>query len=389
MRIVLTGGGTGGHVMPFEPIIDALRSAHLHEKSSLPSFVDPEELELFFLGVTTPEGDSLFEKYGVVSVSIPSGKRRRYFSLKNIIDALFTLPLGIVKALWAMWRIMPDVVVSKGGYASVPTTLAAIFYRVPIVLHESDVIPGSSNQFLARFASAITLGFAVSKEYLPKWVSKLFVTGTPVRVLVASSSKAAAKTSFGFSEHDNVVLVMGGSQGAQQINEALLSALPAVVEKTAVLHITGPLHYESVSKVASELLASSPNKERYKAYAHLTSQMSQALLCADAAVTRAGASSLAEIARLRIPSLIIPLASSANDHQRKNALAFEAAGGALVLEPNNVSPHILEQSITRLVTDASLRATLSKNVAALDFPNAAMDIASLALKIASGFRPTV
>lgn len=387
MRIVLTGGGTGGHVMPFESIIEALRAVHVRDMGSFPAFCEPNELELFFLGVTTPEGEALFKKYDVPSYQIPSGKRRRYVSIKNIIDLVYILPLGIVIALWRMWVLMPDAVVSKGGYASIPTTLAAVFYRIPILLHESDVIPGSSNTAMARFASAITLGFAVSQEYLSQWKSKLFVTGTPVRMFAATSEKNHAKRSFGFTESDRIVLVMGGSQGAQQINEALLPVLPAIVEHAGVIHITGQEHFAAVTKVAAELLASSDHKDRYKPYAYLTGQMALALLASDAAVSRAGASSLAEIARLRIPSLIIPLASSANDHQRKNALAFEAAGGALVLEPNNVSPHLLEQSITRLVTDTTLRQTLAKNLVALDFPNAALDIAHLALQLASGFRP--
>lgn len=387
MRIVLTGGGTGGHVMPFESMIEALRIVHEKEKRTLPDFLEPEHLELFFLGVVTPEGEALFRNYSVPLRHIPAGKQRRYFSLKNIIDGVYTMPLGIVIALWNMWQIMPDVVVSKGGYASVPTTFAAALYRIPIVLHESDVVPGASTMFLARFASAITLGFAVAKEYFPAFASKLFVTGTPIRMFAATGQKSHAKASFGFSPEDTVLLVTGGSQGAQQINEALLAVLAAIVEHAGIIHITGANNYPAITKVATELLASSAHKDRYKAFAHLTDQMTTALSAADAVLTRGGASALAEIARLRIPSLIIPLASSANDHQRKNALAFEAAGGALVLDPNNVSPHLIEQGITRLIQDTLLRETLAKNLAALDFPNAAMDIAVLTFKLASGFRP--
>lgn len=389
MRIVLTGGGTGGHVMPFESIIEALRTSHLAAKASLPDFLEPNELELFFLGVTTPEGDDLFKRYDVPSFHIPSGKMRRYASLQNAIDIFYYLPLGIIVALWRMWKMMPDAVISKGGYASVPTTIAAIFYRIPILLHESDVVPGVVNTTMARFAAAVTLGFAVSREYLSQYSHKLFVTGTPVRMFLSVSEKKEAKASFGLTKNDLMILIMGGSQGAQQINEALLAVLPAIIEHATVVHITGQIHFETVKKYAEELLSSSAYKDKYKPFPYLTSQMSKALQAADVTVTRAGASSLAEIARLRIPSLIIPLASSANDHQRKNALAFEAAGGALVLEPNNLSPHLLQQSVLRLTSDTTLREILSKNLEALDFPNAAMDIANLAIKLASGFRPTV
>lgn len=388
MRIVLTGGGTGGHVMPFESIIEALRAAHTKQLASLPAFLEPEELHIYFLGVANKEIHELFTRYNVPVYHISSGKIRRYFSPLTIIDLFFKLPLGILVALFRMWSIMPDVVVSKGGYGSIPSVLAAVVYRIPVLLHESDAIPGSSNLYLMKFASAVTVGFAVSREYLQNFTSKLFVTGTPVRMSLSPTNKKSAKQTFDIPENEMLLLVMGGSQGAKQINESLLAILPNIISKMSVLHITGPTQYEAVAKVSSEVLASSPRKSFYKSVPYLGETMTAALVAADLVVSRAGASSLAEIARFRTPSLIIPLADAANDHQRKNALAFEVAGGALVLDPTNLSPHLLEQSLTRLASDANLRQTLSKNLEALDFPNAASDIANLTFQLASGFRPT-
>lgn len=387
MRIVLTGGGTGGHVLPFESIIESLRATHVKEKTSLPGFLDPETLELFFLGVSNAEIDKLFSRYSVTVTHIPSGKIRRYISGLTILDIAFKLPLGICIALWRMWKIMPDVVVSKGGYGSIPSVLAAVVYRIPILLHESDVVPGSANKILMKFASAIAIGFSVSQQYLQQYTPKLFVTGTPVRLALPHSNKQSAKAVFGFPQTRIMLLVMGGSQGAKQINEALLAILPSIVSKMSILHITGSTQYDAVAKVASEILASSPNKANYKSVPYLGDTMASALVAADVVVARAGASSLAEIARLRVPSLLIPLADSANDHQRKNSLAFEAAGAALVLDPTNVSPHLLEQGITRLVSDTPLRESLANNLAVLDFPNAASDIAKLTFQLATGFRP--
>ncbi|HSX25206.1 MAG TPA: UDP-N-acetylglucosamine--N-acetylmuramyl-(pentapeptide) pyrophosphoryl-undecaprenol N-acetylglucosamine transferase [Candidatus Andersenbacteria bacterium] len=389
MRIVFTGGGTGGHIMPFESIIEAVRIQYTEKKSLLPAFTDPEELSLFFLGVVTPEGKEFFDRYQVATYDIPSGKVRRYISFLTITDILFQLPLGIIIALIRMWIIMPDVVVSKGGYGSIPTTVAAILYRIPILLHESDVTPGASNEFMMRFASAITLGFAVSREYLSQYSKKLFVTGTPTRTLISKDRKKDSKTSFGFPESEHVVLVMGGSQGAQQINDALIGSLPTLINDMAIIHITGEAHHAAMEKIAGEFLATSSRKTMYKSFPSLQgADMARALMAADSAVTRAGASSLAEIARLRIPSLIIPLASAANDHQRKNALAFEAAGAALVLDPNNVTTHLLSQGIERLISDQQLRTAIVKNIEALDFPHAALDIATLALELASGYLPS-
>ncbi len=387
MRIVLTGGGTGGHVMPFESIIESLRASHLKEKSSLPDFLDPEDLSITFLGVTNTEISELFHRYDVPVKHIPSGKIRRYASPLTVIDMLFKLPLGVIIALYRMWQIMPDVVLSKGGYGSIPSVFAAWIYRVPILLHESDVVPGSANSSLMKFASAITLGFAVSREYLEAFSSKLFVTGTPVRIAPSHTNKQGAKKTLGFEENEMLLLVMGGSQGAKQINEALLAILPSLIGKMSVLHITGSTQHAAVSKVASEILATSPRKAFYKSVPYLGETMTTALVAADATVSRAGASSLAEIARFKLPSLLIPLADAANDHQRKNALAFEAAGAALILDPSNLSPHLLEQGIMRIVSDSFLRETLSKNVVPLDFPGAASDIAKLTFQLASGFRP--
>ncbi len=388
MKIVLTGGGTGGHIMPFESIIEAIRTIYAVKKESLPSYTDPEVLELFFLGVTTKESDELFHRYGVPVYHISSGKMRRYASALNIIDMLFRLPVGIASALFRMWRIMPDVVVSKGGYGSIPTTIAAAIYRIPILLHESDVVPGSSNAFMMKFASAITLGFAVSRQYLEQFTGKLFVTGTPTRAMLATDNKKISKQSLGFADTDHVLLVMGGSQGAKQINETLLATLASLMENVAIIHITGELQYAAVKKVAEEFLASSPRKAMYKPFPNLFGPaMAQALMAADSVVTRAGASSLAEIAQLRIPSLIVPLEGAANDHQRKNALAFEIAGAALVLDPKNLTRNLLLQGIRRLVSDEELRTAIRKNLEALDFPHAALDIASLVIQLASGFRP--
>lgn len=389
MRIVLTGGGTGGHIMPFESIVEALRLKYKETQQTLPRFTDPQLLEISFLGVLTPEAKEFFTRYQIPTHSIPSGKMRRYASAMNIIDVAFRLPIGIVIAIVQMWKIMPDVVISKGGYASMPVCIAAIIYRIPILLHESDVVPGSSNAFVMRFAAAVTLGFAVSRQYLQQYEKKLFVTGTPTRMLIANDRNQESKQEFGIPAEEHVLLVMGGSQGAQQINETLIASLPTLIEKMTIIHITGEAKHVAIKKVAEEFLAKSSRKEMYKPFPTLQgAKMTHALMASDSAVIRAGASSLAEIARLRIPALIIPLDGAANDHQRKNALAFEAAGAALVLDPTNVSPRLLTQAVERLISNEQLRTAIIQNIKALDFPNAALDIATLALRLASGYLPS-
>jgi len=191
---------------------------------------------------------------------------------------------------------------------------------------------------------------------------------------------------FNIPSNEFVLLVTGGSQGAQQINEALLALLPEIIVDTTILHITGPNNFQAVSTVASELLGQSPRKDYYKPFDYLSNNMTDAIVAADAVITRAGGS-LFELAAARKATLIIPLDGAASDHQRKNAQAFEAAGAALVLDPTNMGRSLFADNVRRLRHDENLRKTLEQNIATLDFPNAARDIASLILYLAQGLHP--
>lgn len=387
MRIVLTGGGTSGHVTPFEPIVSALRAHFLAEKDILPARLDPGELIIYFLGVTNKETHQLLTSYDVAVTHIPSGKLRRYFSWRNFVDIFFRLPYGIALAFWHLWRIMPEVVISKGGYGSLPVVIAAVFYRIPILLHESDVIPGLTNRLVTRYAAAIAVGWPTVVDHLGQWKYKTIVTGTPSRTIHYEISTKEARRKFGISEMEPVLLITGGSQGAQQINEALLQVLPQLIADMTIIHVTGQENFTTVDTIAKEILASSSRKACYKSFAFLSDKMVFALIAADVVVTRAGATSLAELTALRKPMLIIPLASAASDHQRHNAQAYEAAGAALVLEPNNLGAHLLEQNIRRLMTDQTLRAALQSNLKKMDYPQAAHHIAQIAFTLATGLAP--
>ena len=386
MRIVLTGGGTGGHIVPFEPIIEALRVLFQEKKDSLPGYLEPSHLHIQFVGVVTPAAKKLFDRYSVESIHIPSGKLRRYASGKNIVDLLIWLPIGIIRAIVQMWVIMPDVVISKGGYGSLPVVLAAALYRIPVLLHESDLVPGKTNSWLTRFATAITVAYPDSRRHLKKNAHKVYVTGTPVRGEIRRLSQSEGKQQMGFPNEEFVLLVMGGSQGAKQINEALLASLPQLITEMGIIHITGEEHLPAVETVADELLAHSPRKNLYKPFGYLDEKMAAALVGCDAVVSRAG-STLAEIAAARKPSLLIPLDGAANDHQRKNAQLFEEVGAALVLDPKNMGRHLFRQNVLRLRTDDHLRQVIVENLTKIDTPQAARDIAQLGFYLAQGLYP--
>lgn len=387
MRVVLTGGGTAGHLLPFEGIISALRTLHSEQMDSLPKRVQPRALSIQFLGVVDARVREFFAAHDVSAANIPSGKLRRYASARTISDVLFWLPLGILAALWRMYFLMPDVVISKGGYGSVPTVLAAAFYRIPVVLHESDAVLGLANRKLAKHARAITLGFAAAAEQLGKYAYKGFITGTPVRDSLTRISREEARATFQIPREEQVLLVMGGSQGAKQVNEALLAFLPKLILDVTVIHVTGEAHWPAVTAVAGELLAQSSRKDFYRPFAYLAETMPHALVAADFVVSRAGAQTLAELAALRLPALLIPLPGAAQDHQRANAHVFESAGAALVLDPENTTPSLFESNVQRLLMEEDTRAQLKENLAALDYPKAARGISDIALRLAAGLAP--
>jgi UDP-N-acetylglucosamine--N-acetylmuramyl-(pentapeptide) pyrophosphoryl-undecaprenol N-acetylglucosamine transferase len=287
-----------------------------------------------------------------------------------------------------MWWIMPDVVISKGGYASVPTVLAAVFYRIPIVLHESDSVAGVANRFLARFAGIIALGFAEARSTFKPHEKKAFVTGVPIRLELASAmSIAEARAVFQLPADGLVVLVLGGSQGAQQINELTLQVLSRVILDAGIIHSTGPDHFESVRSVATDVLAASERRDLYRPYPFLTDTLPAALKAADIVVCRAGATTLAELAYLRKTILIVPYPHSARDHQRRNAQVFEQQDAARVLDPQNSTPALFARNVYELLHSAQLREELAQNVSALAAPHAADKLAELAFKLAAGLRP--
>ncbi len=383
---MLTGGGTAGHLIPFVPMIESLRTRFIEQQDKLPARVDPNELEIVFAGVVNQAAQDLFGQYDVKVTNIVSGKLRRYASWKNIVDLLVNLPLGIAKALVVVWRQMPDVIISKGGYGSVPVVLAAVFFRIPVLLHESDAVPGLSNRWLSRFATTIAVGFAEAREEMGKYKNKIFVTGIPVRTNLGTIDQVSAKRQFGFAANEVVVFMFGGSQGAQQLNELLLHHLPFFIAEASIIHVTGQDHYQAVVTVAQELINNSPRKEQYKPFPYLSDDMEIALAAADIVVSRAGATTLAELARCHKPALIIPLEHSAANHQIKNAQVFERAGAVFVLEPPaNSGKELFKHNLHTLISDPATRQRLAQNIAKLDTPQAGAQIADLALRLGAGF----
>ncbi|MFA7169744.1 MAG: undecaprenyldiphospho-muramoylpentapeptide beta-N-acetylglucosaminyltransferase [Candidatus Paceibacterota bacterium] len=317
MKILLTGGGTGGHLIPLLSVIEEIRK---RDKGA----------EFLFVGPKSDFNETL-RNAGIEVKEVNAGKFRRYFSLQNFVD-VFKVLVGIDEAIFHIWKFKPDVVFSKGGFASVPAVMAASYLRIPILTHESDTVPGLANKIIGKMAKKVFISFPESRNYFLD--SKIVVSGNPIRDDILKGDGNRARRFFGLRENLPVVLVFGGSQGAQRINEILLDSLGQILADFQVVHICGKNNFEDIEKSVEGLEVE--NKNRYKAYPYLGEEMKDALALSDFIVSRAGANSLAEIIALEKPSLIIPLSSAAGNHQYHNAKYFADQKMLLTVEEKDL-----------------------------------------------------
>lgn len=364
MRILLTGGGTGGHFYPVLSVLRALKKIAEEERLV--------EMDLVYMSDSQFDPRVLREE-GVKFVSVPAGKLRRYFSLLNFTD-LFKTFFGILRAALYIFRQMPDVVFAKGGYSSFPALLSAKFFRIPVVIHESDAVPGKVNVWASKFAKRVGISFGESAKYFSKVQTAL--VGNPVRARVLGGNPKEAKAVFGQDSGAPAILVLGGSQGAAKINDVILEILPEILAEAKIIHQCGPNNMDEVSKRSSVVLEKNAYKDRYKLFAFLDEDtLRNAALVSDLIISRAGAGAIFEIAAWGKPSVIIPIRDSAQDHQRENAYAYSRAGGALVVEEANLTPHILLVEIKKILGDQTRRAQMSRAALAFAKPEAARTLA--------------
>lgn len=373
--------------MPFEPIIDKIRELHGELKKDLPKIIERNEIELYYFGVLDEKAKEFFKRLDVKAVNIPSGKLRRYPSVLTFVDLFYRVPLGIAKALFTLWRIMPDVVISRGGYGSIPITIVSAFYRIPVLLHESDAVASLTVKMMSGLASVVTVGFAETRHTVQFFSGKTIVTGTPVRGGLNAITMEEARRAFDIEGDDKVLLVTGGSLGSRELNDVLLEVLPSLIKDMVVIHITGADSIKEIKKKTGDLFARSGLRTRYKVFGYLADKMPQALVAADLVVARGGATQLAELARLRKAAIIVPLDSAAQDHQRKNADVFEKASAIRVIDPVNLGRAIFEQNIRSLMDSPEVRGVLSANIARLDYKDASSDIVKLVYKMMAGRLP--
>lgn len=374
MRIVFTGGGTGGHFYPLIAVAEELKEAVKERK-----IIEPE---LYFFGPGVFDERALFE-HGIQFVQTPAGKLRRYFSLLNVFD-VFKTGWGILQTTLSLYKVYPDVVFSKGGFGSVPTVLAARFLKIPVIAHDSDAIPGRATLLAARHARKIAIAYEEAVEYFPEKTKKnIALTGNPVRKEIANPAKDGAHEFLELENNVPVILILGGSLGSRKINETVLSALPDLVSRYQVIHQTGESEFEGVKETARVILEKNEKRYHYKVHGFLSPlALKMAAGAADVVIARAGSGTIANIASWGKASIIIPIPESVSRDQRLNAFAYARHGTAAVIEQNNLAPNLLVAEVDRLFTNPKARNDMAEAAKTFAKPEAAKTLANAILDTA-------
>jgi UDP-N-acetylglucosamine--N-acetylmuramyl-(pentapeptide) pyrophosphoryl-undecaprenol N-acetylglucosamine transferase len=376
MRILFTGGGTGGHIFPIIAVKREIDKIINNLEQYSPDI--PKELldgHYQFIGGDVATKRDILERESIKTKEILSPKWRRYFSFKNFIDIL-KAPCAFFQACFLVWIFMPDAILSKGGPGSFFIVLVGWLYRIPIIVHESDSVPGLTNKWSFPFAKKIAISFKTSVP--PK--KKVIVTGHPVRQLLIKGSRERAKEQLKLSDERKVILVMGGSQGAQEVNLVLIDAIYRYIEKYEIIHICGQGNFKDLNLLMKGLL-----KEEQKKFYHLFPNMTEdelkdAYAASDLIISRSGAGSIFEIAAVEKPSILIPLKISANDHQVLNAQIFQNQGCGVVIENENVSPNVVFSTARDILEDEETLNKYIKGCNKFAKPNAAQKIAQVIME---------
>jgi UDP-N-acetylglucosamine--N-acetylmuramyl-(pentapeptide) pyrophosphoryl-undecaprenol N-acetylglucosamine transferase len=374
MKILLTGGGSVGHFYPIIAVTEEINNLIKENRLVKP--------DIYFMS-TNPYNEGLLFENDIIFKKVNSGKIRLSLSVKNIIYNffdLFKIFFGSLGALWSIFRIYPDVVFGKGGFASFPALFAARILRIPVVIHESDTIPGKVNRWAGKFARRIAISYPEASEFFPK--NKTAYTGNPIRKEMMEPLSSNAHEYLNLDKNVQTILVIGGSQGAQRINEIIIDALPRLVSKYQIIHQTGKRNIDVVKETSEIVLQNSQNKDRYRPYSYLdllTERMSAGV--SDIIISRAG-SSIFEIASWGKPSIIIPIPEPTSHDQRTNAYAYARSGAAVVIEEKNLVSNVLISEIDRILDNPNEKERMSKAASSFARRDAARSIAEEIVSIA-------
>lgn len=365
MKVLFTGGGTGGHIFPIIAVAREIRKIY-----------EGKELQFFYLGPKDEFTSILLSQEGIKVKRVLAGKIRRYLGWKsffqNLIDLLIKIPFGILQAFFYVFFLAPDLIFSKGGYGSIPGVIAGFLLRVPIFLHESDIAPGLANRFLSRFSGDIFVSFPKTEYFKP---SKMILIGNPIRREILKSPKQEAQEFFKLISKKPVILILGGSQGAQRINDEILEVLQELLENFEIIHQTGQKNYKQVRAEAKVVISKDLEKYYHVFPFFKEEELKKAYSIADLIIARAGSGSIFEIAALGKPSILIPLPEAAQNHQIKNAYSFAQKGACLVLEEANFTSRFFLEKLKYLFSQPEELEKMSKATKDFARPLAAKRIA--------------
>lgn len=346
-KIILTGGGTAGHVTPNLALVSTLKK---------------RGYEIEYIGSYEGIEKNLASDYGLKYHGIATGKLRRYFDLKNFTDP-FRVIKGFFEASKLMKEIKPDVIFSKGGFVSVPVAFAAGRKKIPVIIHESDMTPGLANKLSFKYATKICCNFPETVKNLPK--DKAVLTGSPIREELFTGDKEKAKAFCGFTDDKPVIMVMGGSLGALNVNKAVRSILPKLLETFNVVHLCGK------GKLDESLI----NTPGYVQYEYIKEELKDLFALTSIIVSRAGANAICEIAALKIPNVLIPLpADASRGDQILNAKSFEKQGFSLVIDEHEMTDESLLNSILSVHNERDKYIEAMNNSSQTDSVNVVCDL---------------
>ncbi len=373
MRVLISGGGTGGHIYPALAVATQLR--------------DDYQADILYLGSDDGLETRLIPEAGFRLAVIKAGKLQRFISWRTV-TGVARVPIGMVQAVGIVRNFRPDVAFTSGGYVAVPAGLAARLNGVPLLMHQQDVPPNLSNRLLAPLAERISVAFAESMPYFP--AHKTVQMGNPLRETmldVRQMTRQQARTALGLAPDVPVVLVTGGSQGARHLNQVLCDALPELLQDCQVLQISGTALFEETRVRSRQRLSVLDDKtqQRYRLVPYMDAEMPLALQAAELVVCRAGASTLSELALLGKPSILVPLPPEiGSSPQEANAAAFGQKQAAEVIRNGDLKPELLVKRVKSIITSISVLQSMSEAVQSFAKPQATQEIVETVVQMAQG-----
>ncbi len=376
---MLTGGGSGGHFYPLIAVAEAIEDL-CKERVLL-------EPDLYYVGPEPFDRVALLE-HDITYKPSSAGRIRRYPSILNFIG-FFSTAVGVIRSIFQLFNLYPDVVFSTGGFAAFPTLYAARILQIPVVIYDADATPGRVSLWASKFARWIGLAHPDAAGKFPARVrDRIARIGHPIRKEIETPAREGGHEFLKLDASIPTLFIVGGSQGARAINEVVLNALPELVSRYNVVHQAGIANLDEVGKIASVILKDSRFADRYKIFGLLNAlALRMTAGIASLVVSRAGSGTIFEIASWGLPSLLVPIPEDVSHDQTENAFSYARAGACVVIEQHNLTPHVLVAEIDRIMGDEALRAKMTAAARAFSRPRAAQKIAAVLIETVIEHQP--